>query len=149
MLNDFFDHRKNQKCVQVLESSWFVWDFKVEKPYFGKDADYMTQKFPVFANLYKVKVKLQANQHFLKCDCLNYERCRIPCTHIMKITDEIDETMITVQQRKVYSVHFGLPDSQLSDTSMKAVSMQILHEDLGMPITIACLENALHPKITM
>ncbi len=94
-------------------------------------------------------VKLQANQHFLKCGYLHYERCGIPCTHTKKITDEIDETMITVQHQKVYSVHFGLPDSQLSDQLMKAVLMQILHEDLGMPITIACLENALHPKITM
>jgi hypothetical protein len=24
MLNDYFDNRRNQKCVQVLESSWFV-----------------------------------------------------------------------------------------------------------------------------
>ena len=55
----------------------------------------------------------------------------------MKITDETDETMITVQHQKVYSIHFGLPDSQLSGQLMKAVSMQIHHEDLGMPITIA------------
>ncbi len=68
---------------------------------FGKDADFMAQKFPLFANIYKVKVKLQANQHFLKCDCLHCKRCGIPCTHIMKITDEIDETMITVQHQKV------------------------------------------------
>jgi hypothetical protein len=67
----------------------------------------------------------------------------------MKITNEIDETMITVQHQKVYFIHFGLPDSQLSDQLMKAVSMQILHEDLGMPITIACLEMPLHPKIIM
>ncbi len=86
---------------------------------------------------------------FSKCDCLHYERCGIPCTHIMKITNEIDETMITVQHQKVYSVHFGLPDSRLSDQLMKAVLMQILHEDLGMPIAVACLENALHPKIAM
>jgi hypothetical protein len=108
----FFDNRKNQKCVQVTESSGFVWKFEVEEPYFGKDADFMAKTFPVFANVYKVKVKLQANQHFLKCDCLHYERCGIPCTHIMKITDEIDETrMITVQHQKVYSFHFVLPDS--------------------------------------
>ncbi len=100
-----------KKCVQVLESSWFVWDFELEQPYFGKDADSMAQKFLVFANVYKVTVKLQANQHFLKCDCLNFERYGIPCTHIMKITDEINETMITVQHQKVYSVHFGLPNS--------------------------------------
>jgi hypothetical protein len=73
----------------------------------------------------------------------------IPCTHIMKMTNEIDETMITVQHQKVYLVHFGLPDLQLSDQLMKAASMQILHEDLGMPILIACLENALHPKISI
>ncbi len=103
----------------------------------------------MYANVYEVKVKKQATQHFLKCDCLHYERCGIPCTHIMKITDEIDETIITVQHQKVYFVHFGLPDSRLSDQLMKAVSMQILHEDLGMPFTLACLEKALHPKIIM
>jgi hypothetical protein len=111
LLNDFFDDRKNQKCVQVTESSWFVWKFEVEEPYFEKDADFMAKKFTVFANVYKVNVKLQANQHFLKCDCLHYERCGIPCTHIMKITNEIDETIITVQHGKVHSIHFGLPDS--------------------------------------
>ncbi len=67
----------------------------------------------------------------------------------MKITNEIDETMITVQHQKVYLVHFGLPDLQLSDQLLKAVLIQILHEDLGMPISIACLEHALHPKISM
>jgi hypothetical protein len=148
-LNDFCDDRKNQCCVQVLESGWIVWNFKVDQPHFGKDADYLAQKFTVFANVYKVNVKQQANQSFLKCDCLHYERCGIPCTHIIKITNEIDETMITTQHQKVFLVHFGLPDSQLSDQLMKAVSMQILCEDLGMPISIACLENALHPKISM
>jgi hypothetical protein len=148
MLNDFFDNRKNRCCVQVLKSSWFVWNFEVEQPYFGKDADYLAQKILIFANVYKVKVKQQANQSFLKCDCLNNERCGIPCTHIIKITNEIDETMITVHHQMVYLVHFGLPDLQLSDRLMKAVSMQILHEDPGMPISIACLENALHPKIS-
>jgi hypothetical protein len=43
MLNDFFDDRKNQKCVQVTESSWFVWKFEVEEHYFGKDADFMAK----------------------------------------------------------------------------------------------------------
>jgi hypothetical protein len=109
----------------------------------------MANKFMVFAHVYKVKVTKKANQHFLKCDCLHYERCGIPRTYIMKITDEIDETMITVQHRKVYSVHFGLPDSQLSDQPMKVVSMQLLHVDLGMPIRLPLLVKALHPKINI
>jgi hypothetical protein len=55
------------------------------------------QKNPLFANVYKVKVRKQANQSVLKCDCLHYERCGILCTHILKITNQIEETMITVQ----------------------------------------------------
>jgi hypothetical protein len=55
-----------KKCVQVTESSWFVWKIEVEEPYFGKDADLMAKKFPVFANVYEVKVKLQANQYFFQ-----------------------------------------------------------------------------------
>jgi hypothetical protein len=132
-----------------LESSWFAWNFEVDQPYFGKDAAYLAPKFLVFANVYKVKMKQQANQSFLKCDCLHYERCGIPSTNITKITNQINETMITVQHKKLFLVHFGFPDLQLGDQLKKAVSMQILHEDLGMPISIACLENALHPKIAM
>ncbi len=64
---------------------------------FGKDTDFLAQKIPVFANVYKVKVKHQANQSFPKCDWLHHERCGIPCTHIIKITNQINETMITVQ----------------------------------------------------
>jgi hypothetical protein len=96
---------------------------KLNNLIFGKDADYLAQQFPVFANVFEVKVKKQSNQSFLKCDCLHYERCGIPCTHIIKITNEIDETMITIQHPKVYLVNFGLPDLQLSDQLMKAVSM--------------------------
>jgi hypothetical protein len=104
---------------------------------FWKRCWFSCQKFPVFANVYEVKVKHLANQSFLKCDCLHYERSGIPCTNIIKIINQIDETMITVQHQKVFPVHFGLPDWQLSDQLMKAVSMQILHEDLKMPISNA------------
>jgi hypothetical protein len=93
-VNDYFDDWKNQRCVYVLESSWMVWIF------FRKDADFLAKKIPVFANVYKVKVKQQANQSILKCDCLHCERCGIPCTDIMKITNQIDETMITGQSLK-------------------------------------------------
>jgi hypothetical protein len=44
MLNELFDDRKDQCCVQVLESSWMVWNFEVEPPNFGKDADFLAKK---------------------------------------------------------------------------------------------------------
>ena len=46
MLNDIFDDRKNQKFVQVLESSWFVEDFEVEQPYFWKRCRLYGPKVP-------------------------------------------------------------------------------------------------------
>jgi hypothetical protein len=55
MLNDFIDDRKSQCCVQVSESSWVVWKFEVEPPYFGKDADFLAKKNPVSANVSKSK----------------------------------------------------------------------------------------------
>jgi hypothetical protein len=57
--------------------------------------------------------------------------------------------MITIQHQKVFPVHFRLPDLKLIDQLMKAVSMQIIHEEFGMPILNACLKNALHPKISI
>ncbi len=34
----------------------------------------------------------------------------IPCNHILKITDKIEESMVEVKHWKIYPVHFGIPD---------------------------------------
>ncbi len=39
---------------------------------------------------------------FLQCDCWMYECCGIPCSHIFVITNEIEETMISVQVSERY-----------------------------------------------
>ncbi len=46
MLNDFFDNRKNQYCVQVLVSSWMVRNFEINQLYFGKRCWFSGPKFP-------------------------------------------------------------------------------------------------------
>jgi hypothetical protein len=56
--------------------------------------------------------------------------------------------MIKVKHWKVFQVHFRIPDSKLSEQLMKALSMQIIHEDSGMPISNECLEKALHPHVS-
>jgi hypothetical protein len=93
-LNRLFDNRKNQCCVMHTHGEWIVWQFQNDLPYFQDDELNLSEKNPVFANVYNVKVRTFGQQRFLKCDCLHYERCGIPCTHILKITDEIEETMI-------------------------------------------------------
>ena len=87
-----------------------------------------------------------SSQSFLKCSCLLYERCGLPCTHIIKITDEIEETMIKVQHRKIFQVNFGIRDSDLSKELMKECSLQILHEGMGMPFSETCIEKARNPS---
>jgi hypothetical protein len=101
------------------------------------------------ANVYHVKVTTFGKQRFLKCNCLHYERCGIPCSHILKITDKIEELMIKIQHLKVYQVHYGDNYSNLTSKLMQGSSLQTTYEDMGMPLLDQCLNNALKPKKTL
>jgi hypothetical protein len=79
-----------------VHGEWIVWQFQYDPPYFQDDELNLSYLFPVLANVYNVKVTTFGQQRDLKCECLHYEGCGIPCTHILKITDEIEETMIKV-----------------------------------------------------
>ena len=146
LLHHQFDGRKQQCCVMHSDSSWIVWKFENQPPYFENDEFNLSSLFPMFANVYKVYVTKKGCQSFLKCDCLLYERSGVPCSHILQITDHIEESMIKVQHLKVYHVHYGVPDSDMSEQLMKATSLQIINEDMGVPVSDICLENALHPN---
>jgi hypothetical protein len=98
LLNRLFDNRKNQCCVMHMHGKWIVWQFQYDSPYFQDDEFNLSDLFPVFANVYNVKVTTFGQQRFPKCDCLHYERCGIPCTHILKITDEIDNDQSTASE---------------------------------------------------
>jgi hypothetical protein len=126
-------------------SGWIVWNFEYKPPYFENDDLALSVKFPQFANVYQVTSTKKGHQSFLKCDCLLYERCGIPCSHILKITDEIEATMIKIQHWKVFHVHFGLPESEISPKLMKGISIQLIDEDMGVPITDECLLKANLP----
>jgi hypothetical protein len=146
LLHHQFDGRKKQCCVMHSDSSWIVWDFEYQPPYFENDEFHLANLFPIFANVYKVYVTKKGCQSFLKCDCLLYERTGVPCSHILKITDHIEESMIKVQHLKVFHVHYGQPDSDMSQQLMKAMSLQIIDKDMGVPVSDICLEKAFHPN---
>jgi len=42
--------------------------------------------------------------------------------------------------------HYSSCDSDMSEQLMKATSLQIIDEDMGVPVSDICLENALHPN---
>jgi hypothetical protein len=69
MLHDLFDAQKNQCCVLFANQEWIVWDFQYEPPIFEGDEFQLSDAFPVFANVYQVRVTMKGNQSFLKCNC--------------------------------------------------------------------------------
>jgi hypothetical protein len=127
------------------KSEWIVWNFEYKSPCFKNDDIALSAKFPQFANVYKVTSTKNGHQSFLKCDCLLYERCGIPCSHILKITDEIEATMIKIQHWKVFNVHFGLAESKISPKLMKGISIQLIDEDMGVSTSDESLLKANSP----
>ncbi len=77
----------------------------------------------------------------MKCECLFYKRCGIPCSHVLKITNEIEASVITVQHWKIYPVHFGGENDMLSDELMKLMSIQCGNENMGVPISDAIYQR--------
>ena len=128
------------------KSGWIVWNFEFKPPYFVNEYLALSRKFPLFANVYHVTSTKKRHQNFVKCDSLVYERCGIPCSHILKITNEIEATMIKIQHWKVFHVHFGLAESIISAQLMQGISIQLIDEDMGIPISDEILIKANSPE---
>ncbi len=80
-------------------------------------------------------------QTFLKCECLLYKRCGFPCSHVLKITNEIEASMIKVHHWKIYPVDFGGENDILSDELMKLTSIQCRNENMCVPILDASYQE--------
>ncbi len=128
------------------KSGWIVWNFEYKPPHFENEDLALSVRFPQFANVYHVTSTKKGNQNFLKSDCLLYERCGIPCSHILKITNQVEATMIKIQHWKVFHVHFGLEESKISSQLMKGISIQLIDEDMGVPISEESLIKANSPE---
>jgi hypothetical protein len=102
---------------------------------------HLTEKFPVFANVYRVDSTKKGEQTFLKCECLLYKRCGIPCSHVLNITNEIKASMIKVQHWKIYPVCFGGENDMLSNELIKLTSIQCGNENMGVPILDAIYQG--------
>lgn len=140
IINELFDKRLHEKCVRTHHEAWMVWNFsKYKQPYFRSDILSLTDQFPVFPTVYRVFVKRNAHQSFLSCSCLHYDRCGIPCSHVLAITNELEDSMVKVEHWKVYGVYFGIENSPLSEAMMKLTSVQSFNEGYGTPISNECL----------
>jgi hypothetical protein len=144
ILNDLFDNRLCEKCVRTDHEAWMVWNFSnYKQPVFTNDTPSLTDAFPVFPNVYRVCVKRNANQSFLSCSCLHYDRCGIPCSHVLAITNVLEDSMVKVEHWRVYAVYFGIENSPLSEAIMKSISVQSFNEGYGTPISNESLLQCL------
>ncbi len=102
---------------------------------------HLTEKIQVFANVFCVNSPRKGEQTFLKCECLLYKRCGIPCSHVLKITNDIEVSMIKVQHWKTYPVHFCGENDMLSDELMKLTPHQCCNKNMGLPISDAIYQG--------
>ncbi len=96
-LNYMYDSCGDESCARVATDAWIVWNFnKDTQPRFENDVLQLGIMFPVFRNVYRVSLKKKNTQQFMQCNCLHYERIGIPCNHILRITNKIEDNMVKI-----------------------------------------------------
>ena len=56
--------------------------------------------------------------------------------------------MIKIQHQKVFHVYFGIPGLKMSSELTKAISVQLIDEDMGVPVLDDCLKKTINPDIS-
>jgi hypothetical protein len=89
------------------------------------------------------------NSHILECQIFgrltidfSNLRCGYPCSHVLKITNELTLDMIKVQHWKLYSSHYNDDDTGIG-FELKQMQMEYQHYDgMGVPITWEILQQS-------
>ena len=74
-------------------------------------------------------------------------RCGYPCSHVLKVTNEITIDMIKVQHWKIYATHY---EDMLLGISLELKKMQFHYQQnecMGVPITWDILNRSRRPSI--
>ena len=64
-------------------------------------------------------------------------------SHILRITNKMENTMVKIQHWKIYAVYYGKENSELSKKIIELVTLQCSYEGCGMPISHECLNTCL------
>jgi hypothetical protein len=76
-------------------------------------------------------------------------RCVYPCSHVLKVTNEITIGMIKVQHWKIYATHYDYEDMSLG-IGLELKKMQFHYQQnecMGVPITWDILQTSRRPSI--
>ncbi len=148
LLHKLFDFRNKLHCVRTSAESWLLWDFDcLSAPKFDDDILKLADYFPLFCNVYQVSVHRNSTQNFLKCDCLLYDRCGYLCSHILRITNKVEDCMVKVQHWKIFAAYYGGNNVRLSEKIMEMVALQKSYDGCGMPVSFETLNDCVElPK---
>ena len=134
LCNQNYDNRRHFHLVQSDDCNWIVWNF-YEKECVHDDDDDASTMIPRFLEVFHVGIRIFCGNYFLKCDCMLYERCGIPCTHVLRVTNDLSHTMIKIQHWKVFATHYGSPtNSKLGEELIKAQMNAHQYDDMGVPV---------------
>jgi hypothetical protein len=78
---------------------------------------------------------------------LSLIRCGYPCSHVVKVTNELQLDMIKVQHWKIYAAHYN-NDSSGIGMKMKRIQLAYQHyEGMGVPISGELLSRSRKPNL--
>jgi hypothetical protein len=73
-------------------------------------------------------------------------RCGSPCSHVLKVTNELQLDMIKVQHWKIYAAHYN-DDSSGIGMELKRIQLAYRHyEGMGVPISGDVLSRSRKPN---
>jgi hypothetical protein len=74
-------------------------------------------------------------------------RCGYPCSHVLKVTNDLQLDMIKVQHWKIYAAHYN-DDSSGIGMEMKRIQLANQHyEGVGVPISGKLLSRSRKPNL--
>jgi hypothetical protein len=73
-------------------------------------------------------------------------RCGFPCSHVLRVTNELQLDMIKIQHWKIYAAHYN-DDSSGIGMELKRIQLEYRHyEGMGVPISGDLLFRSRKPN---
>jgi hypothetical protein len=78
--------------------------------------------------------------------CSLFCRCGIPCSHVLKLTDDLCHSMIRIQNWKIYASHYNNNNCELGLEIKKAQLEYERYKNMGVPVTEELIIKASRPS---
>jgi hypothetical protein len=84
--------------------------------------------------------------YFTVAICSLFVRSGIPCSHVLKLTDDLCHSMLRIQNWKIYASHYNDNNCELGLEIKKAQMEYQRYKDMGIPVTEELIIKANRPS---